>query len=102
MPSPPRPPSAPAAPRQAAAPIAPAQSPPAAPPATTTETPRQGASDDTQQADRPASAELHLDGAALGRWVTRHLERQVTRPQAGATGFDPRMSPSWAGAPIGN
>jgi hypothetical protein len=58
--------------------------------------------DGAQQTDRPASAELHLDGAALGRWVTRHLERQVTRPQAGATGFDPRMTPSWSGAPIGN
>jgi hypothetical protein len=57
---------------------------------------------DTSEANRPTHAELHLDGAALGRWVTRYLERQVTRPQAGATGFDPRMSPNWAGAPIGN
>jgi hypothetical protein len=57
---------------------------------------------DLRQSDPPAFAEIHLDGAALGRWVTRHLERQITRPQAGATGFDPRMTPSWAGAPIGN
>jgi hypothetical protein len=59
-------------------------------------------STDTPQDNRPLYAELHLDGAALGRWITRHLERQVTRPQAGATGFDPRMTPSWPGAPIGN
>ena len=59
-------------------------------------------SSDRPQADGLVSAELHLDGVAIGRWVTRHLERQVTRPQAGATGFDPRMSPSWTGAPIGN
>jgi hypothetical protein len=57
---------------------------------------------DQQQTDRPTYAEVHLDGAALGRWVTRYIERQVTRPQAGATGFDPRMTPNWAGAPIGN
>ncbi len=54
------------------------------------------------QSDRPVHAELHLDGALLGRWVTRYIERQVTRPQSGATGFDPRMTPSWVGAPIGN
>ncbi len=52
--------------------------------------------------DRPSYGEIHLDGVALGRWITRHIERQVTRPQGGATGFDPRMSPSWPGAPIGN
>jgi hypothetical protein len=51
---------------------------------------------------RPAYAELHLDGAVVGRWITRYLERQITRPQAGATGFDQRMTPSWPGAPIGN
>jgi hypothetical protein len=51
---------------------------------------------------RPAYAEIHLDGAALGRWMTRYLERQVMRPQVGTTGFDQRMTPSWPGAPIGN
>jgi hypothetical protein len=60
------------------------------------------ASADPREPDRPAYAELQLDGAVLGRWVTRHLERQIIRPQAGGTGFDPRMSPSWTGAPIGN
>jgi hypothetical protein len=50
----------------------------------------------------PAYAELHMDGAVLGRWITRYLERQVTRPQVGSTGFDQRMTPSWPGAPIGN
>jgi hypothetical protein len=57
---------------------------------------------DAPQENRPVYAEIHLDGAALGRWITRHLERQIARPQAGATGFDPRMTPSWPGAPIGN
>jgi hypothetical protein len=56
----------------------------------------------SQDSVRPAYAELHLDGAVLGRWITRYLERQVMRPQVGATGFDQRMTPSWAGAPIGN
>jgi hypothetical protein len=69
------------------------------------DTERQRATDspaDSQQVDRPEFAELHLDGAALGRWITRYLERQVMRPQVGAAGFDSRMTPTWAGAPIGN
>jgi hypothetical protein len=87
------------------APIAQPQSPRASTPARSDEarkpsTPTGAA--DPAPVDSPPHAELHLDGAVLGRWVTRHLERQVTRPQAGATGFDPRMTPSWAGAPIGN
>jgi hypothetical protein len=60
------------------------------------------ASSETQQADRAPAADIHLDGTVLGRWVTRYLEREVNRPPAGATGFDPRMTPSWSGAPIGN
>ncbi|MBS0558428.1 MAG: hypothetical protein JSR21_00055 [Proteobacteria bacterium] len=46
--------------------------------------------------------EILLDGLALGRWITRYLERQVGRPPAGQTGFDTRMSPTWAGAPADN
>jgi hypothetical protein len=70
----------------------------------TRQSPANSADVDTssQQTNRPMYAELHLDGAALGRWTLRHLEREITRPQAGATGFDPRMTPSWPGAPIGN
>ncbi len=59
-------------------------------------------SSDAQQADRTPAADVHLDGTVLGRWVTRYLEREVNRPPAGTTGFDPRMTPNWSGAPIGN
>lgn len=93
------------APREPAAPIEPVRS---STPARVVEVAGSGQPVSTsmplgpQQVEQTTFAELHLDGAALGRWVTRHLERQVTRPQAGATGFDPRMTPSWPGAPIGN
>jgi hypothetical protein len=53
-------------------------------------------------ADPPAFAEIHLDGQALGRWLTRQLEARLNRPPAGTTGFDPRMTPTWPGAPTGN
>jgi hypothetical protein len=44
--------------------------------------------------------EVVLDGVALGRWINRHLERQINRPPSGVTGFDSRMSPTWPGAPV--
>lgn len=63
------------------------------------------------QADQPKGAEawrnssvqskIYLDGAALGRWVVAYLEEQVNRPRSGTTAFDPRLSPIFAGAPIG-
>jgi hypothetical protein len=97
--------NAPTASRPSVSPIGPVPTMPARPPVFTGEpsrSPPAVVAGDEQKVDRPAFAELHLDGTTLGRWVTRHLEREVTRPQAGATGFDPRMTPSWAGAPIGN
>jgi len=53
-------------------------------------------------ASQPLHGEILLDGVALGRWITRYLERQVSRPPAGVTGVDTRMSPSWPGAPADN
>ena len=38
---------------------------------------------------------LHLDGAALGRWVMNHLENSLGGPQRGPTGIDPRIVPVW-------
>ena len=42
-------------------------------------------------------AEIHIDGYLLGRFVNDHLARAATRPPAGGTGFDPRLSPAWPG-----
>lgn len=44
---------------------------------------------------------LHLDGNALGQWVTRHLERTLTSPQRGPSGIDPRAVPVWGSASAG-
>ncbi len=41
---------------------------------------------------------VYLDGALVGRWLSDRLAREASRPGGGATGFDPRMGPSWPGA----
>jgi hypothetical protein len=45
--------------------------------------------------------EIFVDGSRLGRWMTDHLVRAAELPRAAMTGFDPRMSPTWPGAPVG-
>lgn len=42
-----------------------------------------------------------VDGASLGRWILDHLAREASRPAGGTTAFDPRISPTYPGAPIG-
>ena len=44
---------------------------------------------------------VFLDETSFGRWVIDHLTREVTRPTSGMTGFDPRITASYPGAPIG-
>jgi hypothetical protein len=46
-----------------------------------------------------ASGDLYLDGALLGRWVTRHIERLLSRPPLGTTAVDGRAYASWPGSP---
>jgi hypothetical protein len=43
---------------------------------------------------------IYVDGSRLGRWVTDHLSRAAERPRASMTGFDPRMTATWPGAPV--
>jgi hypothetical protein len=47
--------------------------------------------------DAPARMEsnVYLDGMLVGRFVTAHLGREASRPSAGATGVDGRLSPAW-------
>jgi len=52
-------------------------------------------------AEQSEVAEIHMDGHVLGRFVTDHLARAATRPPAGGTGFDPRLSPAWPGPASG-
>jgi hypothetical protein len=47
----------------------------------------------------PREGLLILDGAQLGRWIMDRIARQISRPTAGTTGIDPRVSPIFPGAP---
>jgi hypothetical protein len=85
-----------------AAPVAPASRPawlepfqlPAASPAASGSTRNRTAN--------PPHGEIILDSVRLGRWMADRLARAADRPQSGTTGFDPRVSPSYAGAPNGS
>ena len=46
------------------------------------------------------SGGLYLDGARIGRWMFDRLAERASRPQAGVTGLDPRLTPSFPGAPF--
>jgi hypothetical protein len=45
----------------------------------------------------PMGGDVFLDGVKLGHWVVNTLGRMASRPQGGATAFDPRMSIAWPG-----
>ena len=51
-----------------------------------------------QGEERVLEGRLKIDGALLGRFVAEHLAREAGRPPSGMTGFDPLLSPQWAGA----
>lgn len=55
-----------------------------------------------QMSHGPGGGDVFLDGVHVGHWLSRHLDRAANRPPAGTTGFDPRLSPSWAGATVSN
>ena len=42
-----------------------------------------------------------LDQARLGRWILDYLAKEASRPNAGMTGADPRITPAYPGAPFG-
>lgn len=42
--------------------------------------------------------EITLDGTVLARWVSASLAADASRAPAGATAFDPRLSPAWMGS----
>jgi hypothetical protein len=54
--------------------------------------------------NEPSSATLqgdvYVDGSRLGRWMTDRLVKAAELPRAATTGFDPRMTPTWPGAPV--
>ncbi len=44
-----------------------------------------------------SGGDVFLDGMRVGRWLGNHLAASVARPQRGATGFDPRLTPAFPG-----
>jgi hypothetical protein len=44
--------------------------------------------------------DVYVDGSRLGRWMTDRLVKAAELPRAATTGFDPRMTPTWPGAPV--
>lgn len=77
------PPPIQAAMRLPTAPLAPARAAAAPPPRETHE--------------GPPGGDVFLDGVRVGRWMGQHLAGAAVRPQSGASGFDPRLSPGFPG-----
>ncbi len=50
----------------------------------------------------PTEGDVFLDGDRVGRWMARHLARELGGPAASGTAFDPRVGPAWPGALHGN
>jgi hypothetical protein len=51
-----------------------------------------------QASGGPSQGDVYLDGMRVGRWMSDTLAREATRPPAGSTFFDPRLTPSYSGA----
>ncbi len=49
----------------------------------------------------PVEGDVYLDGTLLGRWVSRNLAREASRPSAGGAAFDARRNALPAGRMIG-
>jgi hypothetical protein len=45
----------------------------------------------------PTHGDVFLDGNRVGTWLSDRLARAASRPQAGATGVDPTLTPAWPG-----
>jgi|GEM_PF-3161534 len=50
---------------------------------------------------RPTEGDVYLDGTLVGRWISRFLNQEAGRAQAGPTGFDARRSRLLPGATVG-
>jgi hypothetical protein len=61
--------------------------------------PPSGPRQSLETAPEPRQGVIILDGAQLGRWVVDRIARQASRPVAGTTGIDPRINPTFPGAP---
>ena len=55
----------------------------------------------TAASQTPQQGTIHLDGNALGQWMSRHLERILLQPERGPTAVDTRVIPDWRAANVG-
>jgi hypothetical protein len=95
-------PSAPHSPARQTTGFEAARSPsPATQPASTFPVPPSSVPPPAEPRGAALQGDVYLDGTLLGRWVVDHLTRSMDRPRAGITGFDPRLTATWPGAPIG-
>ena len=62
----------------------------------------EAAADDGAARGGPTEGDVFLDGERVGRWMARHLARELGGPQGATTGFDTRMGPAWPGSLHGN
>jgi hypothetical protein len=49
----------------------------------------------------PHGGDVFLDGAKVGRWMSRFLNREAERASAGPTSFDPRRGRLLPGVTVG-
>lgn len=56
-----------------------------------------GIQDDNRKKIKTNQGDLYLEDSILGRWLTQHLTREITRPRAGTLAVDPRIAPVWGG-----
>ncbi len=68
------------------------------PPSAPQRPPSEGAPEEAPTAMR---GDVFLDGALVGRWMSRFLAKQAGRAAVGPTGFDPRRNPVLPGPTIG-
>jgi hypothetical protein len=54
----------------------------------------------TEPQSTALQGDIYVDGTRLGRWMTDRLVKAADLPRAATTGFDPRMTATWPGAPI--
>jgi hypothetical protein len=54
----------------------------------------------TEPQSTALQGDIYVDGSRLGRWMTDRLVKAADMPRAATTGFDPRMTATWPGAPI--
>lgn len=57
--------------------------------------------DNREAATGPTGGDVYLDGVLVGRWMSRMLAKEASRPATGGAAFDPTRTPYASGRMIG-